>query len=113
MAAKRPVTEPRNNVPMDGSTNVLPGLVRRSGPTLELVDIGPHQLVNVTFRVDVVALTHARCRALLEGTSVNALVCRLLEDYSGIQPPPGEEIPRRLPRYRRQRDRTNDAGEVG
>ncbi len=90
------------------AATVMAGIARRDGPALELADRGAHELVNVTFRVDLVALTHARGRALLEGTSVNALVCRLLEEYSGIYPPPGEEIPRRLPRFRRHRVRATD-----
>jgi hypothetical protein len=95
---------------VDGSAqpNVLTGVGRRDGPATPLDDRWPHELVNVTFRVDLVSLAHARGRAFLEGTSINALVCGLLEDYSGIHPAPGEEIERRVPRYRRHRVRATD-----
>ena len=90
------------------ASNVLAGVARRDAPVAPLDDRWPHALVNVTFRVDLVSLAHARGRAFLEGTSVNALVCRLLEEYSGIYPPPGEELERRVPRYRRHRVRATD-----
>ena len=89
--------------------NVLEGIARRDAPPFEL-DRPDRQrrIVNVTFRVEEETLTFARGRALLSGTSVNALVCRLLEDYSGIHPLPGTEIERRLPSLRRTRVRMSE-----
>jgi hypothetical protein len=50
---------------------------------------------NVTFRLDPDVVTWARVRALLEGTSLNRAVARLLEEYARIpqwwlegEPPP-------------------------
>ncbi|HUH16808.1 MAG TPA: hypothetical protein VMM85_02570 [Methylomirabilota bacterium] len=62
----------------------------------------------MTFRVDDTTLNYARGRAVVEGTSVNALVCRLLEEYSGIARPPGQEISRRIPMFRSRQIRAID-----
>ena len=92
----------------DGShDNVLHGVTRRVG--LPAGVPGPNReprLINVTFRVDDLSLNYARGRAVVEGSSVNALVCRLLEDYSGYARPPGQEISRRIPMFRERRIRT-------
>lgn len=81
--------------------NVLHGVTRRTSlpPDVPEPIRGP-RLINVTFRVDDTTLNYARGRAVVEGTSVNALVCRLLEEYSGIARPPGQEISRRIPMFR-------------
>jgi hypothetical protein len=70
---------------------------------------GPPRLINVTIRVDDITLNWARGRAVVEGTSVSALVNRLLEDYSGIARPPGQEISRRIPMFRERRIRPHPA----
>jgi hypothetical protein len=89
--------------------NVLDGIVRRAeAPQGMIPRAGPPRVINVTFRVDDLALMHARGRAFLEGTSVNALVCRLLEDYSGIHPSPDHEVERRLPWTGRPRVRMSE-----
>jgi hypothetical protein len=86
--------------------NVLRGVTRRSHlpPGVPPPD-GPPRLINVTFRVDDVSLNWARGRAVVEGTSVSALVNRLLEEYSGVARPPGQEISRRIPMFRERRVR--------
>jgi hypothetical protein len=89
--------------------NVLHGVARRAGPLAGIIPrAGPPRLVNVTFRVDDLALMHARGRAFMDGTSVNALVCRLLEDYSGIHPSPEHEVERRAPWSGRPRVRMTE-----
>ena len=86
--------------------NVLHGVTRRTGlPAGMPAPIRPPRLINVTFRVDDLSLNYARGRAVVEGTSVNALVCRLLEEYSGVARPPGQEISRRIPMFRERRIR--------
>ena len=86
--------------------NVLHGVTRRTGlPAGMPAPIRPPRLINVTFRVDDLSLNYSRGRAVVEGTSVNALVCRLLEEYSGIARPPGQEISRRIPMFRERRIR--------
>ena len=42
-------------------------------------------MANLTITVDEETVKRARIRALEEGTSVNALVRRYLEDYAGVQ----------------------------
>ena len=86
--------------------NVLHGVTRRSVlPAGVPYPTGPPRLINVTFRVDDTSLNWARGRAVVEGTSVAALVNRLLEEYSGIARPPGQEISRRIPMFRPRRVR--------
>ena len=86
--------------------NVLQGVTRRTGlPAGVPAPIRPPFLINVTFRVDDLTLNYARGRAVVEGTSINALVCRLLEEYSGVARPPGQEISRRIPMFRERRIR--------
>jgi hypothetical protein len=86
--------------------NVLAGVTRRSRlPAGIPMPIGPPRLVNVTFRVDDISLNYARGRAVVEGTSISALVNRLLEEYSGLARPPGQEISRRIPMFRERRVR--------
>ena len=86
--------------------NVLHGVTRRTGlPSGVSAPIRPPRLINVTFRVDDLTLNYARGRAVVEGTSINALVCRLLEEYSGVARPPGQEISRRIPMFRERRIR--------
>ena len=78
--------------------NVLHGVLRRYAPPPGMDPPSrPPRLKNVTFCVDDVSLSYARGRAVVEGTSVNALVCRLLEEYSGVGRPPGHELSRRIP----------------
>jgi hypothetical protein len=89
--------------------NVLHGVTRRTGlPPGVPAPIRPPYLINVTFRVDDLTLNYARGRAVVEGTSINALVCRLLEEYSGVSRPPGQEISRRIPMFRERRIRRID-----
>jgi hypothetical protein len=91
------------------SDNVLDGVPRRLAPPAGLVDSPAARCdVNVTFRVEAFTLLCARARALVEGTSVNALVCRLLEDYSGVHPAPDDAVQPRLPRLERPRVRMTD-----
>lgn len=88
--------------------NVLHGVTRRARlPSDVPYPTGPPRLVNVTFRVDDTSLHWARGRALVEGTSVAALVNRLLEEYSGIARPPGQEISRRIPIFRERHVRSH------
>lgn len=83
--------------------NVLHGVLLRTSPPPGIdPPLGPPRLINVTFCVDDASLAFARGRAFVEGTSVNALVCRLLEEYSGVSRPPGQELSRRIPRFRRR-----------
>jgi len=90
----------------DARDNVLHGVTRRTGlPPGGPGPIRDPRLINVTFRVDDLTLNYARGRAVVEGTSINALVCRLLEDYSGYARPPGREISRRIPMFRERRIR--------
>ena len=78
--------------------NVLHGVLKRHAPPPGLDPPSrPPRLINVTFCVDDTALSYARGRAVVEQTSVNALVCRLLEEYSGVSRPPGQELSRRIP----------------
>lgn len=70
------------------NANVLSGIVRRDAPMVEVLPRSRVRWVNATFLVDRTALAHARGRALLDGTSVNALLNRLLAEYSGVYPPP-------------------------
>jgi hypothetical protein len=87
--------------------NVLHGVTRRSGPPPGMPPpIRPPRLINVTFRVDDLSLNYARGRAVVEGTSISALVNRLLEEYSGIARPPGHEISRRIPMFCERRVRS-------
>ena len=87
--------------------NVLCGVTRRVGlPPGVPEPIRDPRLINVTFRVDELTLNYGRGRAVVEGISVNALVCRLLEEYSGYMRPPGREISRRIPMFRERRIRT-------
>jgi hypothetical protein len=89
--------------------NVLLGVTRRMRlPEDVPAPIRPPRLVNVTFRVDDLSLGYARGRAVVEGTSISALVNRLLEEYSGIARPPGQEISRRIPMFRERRIRAID-----
>ena len=89
--------------------NVLHGVTRRTGlPEGVPAPIRPPFLINVTFRVDDLTLNYARGRAVVEGTSINALVCRFLEEYSGFSRPPGQEISRRIPMFRERRIRRID-----
>ncbi len=90
----------------DWRDNVLEGVTRRTGlpPGVPPPISGP-RLINVTFRVDDLSLNYARGRAVVEGTSINALVNRLLEEYSGVARPPGQEISRRTPMFRERRIR--------
>ena len=93
--------------PSDGlRENVLHGVTRRRGlpPGVPAPISGP-RLINVTFRVDDLSLNYSRGRAVVEGTSINALVNRLLEEYSGVARPPGQEISRRIPMFRERRIR--------
>ena len=80
--------------------NVLAGIPRRDGPMVEVLPRTQVRWINATFQVDMVALAHCRGRALLEGTSVNALLNRLLAEYSGIYPPPPEPAAGQAPRKR-------------
>jgi hypothetical protein len=90
----------------DWRENVLHGVTRRRAlPAGVRPPISGPRLINVTFRVDELSLNYARGRAVLEGTSINALVCRLLEEYSGVALPPGQEISRRIPMFRERRIR--------
>jgi hypothetical protein len=89
--------------------NVLLGVTLRRGlPPGVPAPTGPPRLINVTIRVDDLSLNYARGRAVVEGTSVSALVNRLLEEYSGISRPPGQEISRRIPMFRERRIRPVD-----
>lgn len=86
--------------------NVLAGVTRRDGLPSDVPPPGrPPRLVNVTIRVDDLTLNYARGRAVVEGTSISALVNQLLEEYSGIARPPGQEISRRIPMFRERRIR--------
>jgi hypothetical protein len=86
--------------------NVLLGVTLRRGlPPGVPAPTRPPRLINVTIRVDDLSLNYARGRAVVEGTSVSALVNRLLEEYSGISRPPGQEISRRIPMFRERRVR--------
>jgi hypothetical protein len=90
----------------EGHENVLRGVTRRRGlPPGVPAPIRPPRLVNVTFRVDDLTLNYARGRAVVEETSVAALVNQLLEEYSGLARPPGQEISRRIPMFRERRIR--------
>ena len=81
--------------------NVLFGVTRRrSLPDGIEPPRRPPRLINVTIRVDDTSLAYSRGRAVTEGTSVSALVNRLLEEYSGVARPPGMEISRRIPMFR-------------
>lgn len=73
--------------------NVLEGIARRDEPAVQITPRSSMQRVNATFRVDPLALSHARGRAVVEWTSVNALIDRLLAEYSGIYPPPEPPAP--------------------
>jgi len=85
---------------------VLEGITRRHGlPPGVPAPIRPPRLINVTFRVDDLTLNYARGRAVVEGTSISALVNRFLEEYSGLARPPGTEISRRIPMFRERRIR--------
>ena len=87
--------------------NVLAGVTRRFGLPAGLPPPdGAPRLINVTIRVDDISLNYARGRAVTEGTSISALVNRLLEEYSGIARPPGMEISRRIPMFRERRVRS-------
>ena len=84
--------------------NVLAGVRRRDRlPTDIPAPIREPRLINVTIRVDDLTLNYARGRAVVEGTSIAALVNRLLEEYSGVSRPPGHEISRRIPMFRERR----------
>lgn len=86
--------------------NVLLGVTRRRTlPEGIPAPTGPPRLINVTIRVDDLSLNYARGRAVVEGTSISALVNRLLEEYSGIARPPGQQISRRIPLFRERRIR--------
>jgi hypothetical protein len=86
--------------------NVLLGVTLRRGlPPGVPAPTRPPRLINVTIRVDDLSLNYARGRAVVEGTSVSALVNRLMEEYSGISRPPGQEISRRIPMFRERRIR--------
>jgi hypothetical protein len=89
--------------------NVLLGVTKRTSlPEGVPAPIRPPRLVNVTIRVDDLSLNYARGRAVVEGTSISALVNRLLEEYSGIARPPGQEISRRIPMFRERQIRAID-----
>jgi len=84
--------------------NVLAGVRRRDQlPSDVPAPIRPPRLINVTIRVDDLTLGYARGRAVVEGTSIAALVNRLLEEYSGVARPEGEQISRRIPMFRERR----------
>lgn len=86
--------------------NVLAGVTRREGlPPGVPPPFRPPRLVNLTIRVDDLSLNYARGRAVVEGTSISALVNQLLEEYSGIARPPGQEISRRIPMFRERQIR--------
>ena len=86
--------------------NVLHGVTRRRQvPPHVPPPFGRPRLINVTIRVDNQSLNYARGRAVVEGTSISALVNQLLEEYSGIARPPGQEISRRIPMFRERRIR--------
>ena len=86
--------------------NVLLGVTRRRRlPEGVPAPTRPPRLINVTIRVDDLTLGYARGRAVVEGTSISALVNRLLEEYSGIARPPGQQISRRIPMFRERRIR--------
>ena len=73
----------------------------RSTPTSSSPDpsfVYPRRLINVTFRVDDLVLLYAGGRAFREGTSLNALVNRFLEDYSDVHPPAWARPKRRIAR---------------
>jgi hypothetical protein len=104
----------RDNVPPAGATdpellqalreNVLAGVKRRQGLPSDIpAPIRGPRLINVTIRVDDLTLNYARGRAVVEGTSIAALVNRLLEEYSGVARPEGERISRRIPMFRERR----------
>jgi hypothetical protein len=96
--------EQREKVLAGLAENVLLGVTRRYGlPKGVNPPMRPARLVNVTIRVDDTSLNYARGRAVTEGTSVSALVNRLLEEYSGVARPPGQEISRRIPMFRERR----------
>lgn len=89
--------------------NVLLGVTKRTNlPEGVPAPIRPPRLVNVTIRVDDLSLNYARGRAVVEGTSISAMVNRLLEEYSGIARPPGQEISRRIPMFRERQIRAID-----
>lgn len=84
--------------------NVLMGVKRRDQlPSDVPAPIRGPRLINVTIRVDDLTLNYARGRAVVEGTSIAALVNRLLEEYSGVARPEGEQISRRIPMFRERR----------
>ena len=87
--------------------NVLLGVTRRRKlPVGVPAPNRPPRLINVTIRVDDLSLGYACGRAVVEGTSISALVNRLLlEEYSGIARPPGQQISRRIPMFRERRIR--------
>jgi hypothetical protein len=86
--------------------NVLLGVTRRRElPAGVAPPRRPPRLINVTIRVDDTSLNYARGRAVTEGTSISALVNQLLEEYSGVSRPPGQEISRRIPMFRERRVR--------
>lgn len=89
--------------------NVLFGVTRRRAlPPGVPEPTRPPRLINVTIRVDDLSLNYARGRAVVEGTSISALVNRLLEEYSGVARPPGQQISRRIPMFRERRIRPVD-----
>jgi hypothetical protein len=96
--------EQREKVLAGLEENVLLGVTRRYRlPEGVHPPMRPPRLINVTIRVDDTSLAYARGRAVTEGTSVSALVNRLLEEYSGVARPPGQEISRRIPMFRERR----------
>ena len=85
--------------------NVLAGVERRDTPMVEVLPRRAARIVNATFRLDEMALAHARGPALLEGTSVNALIAQLISEYSGVAVPPPPPSP---PQPTRRRVRMTD-----
>lgn len=84
--------------------NVLVGVKRRDQlPSDVPAPVRGPRLINVTIRVDDLTLNYARGRAVVEGTSIAALVNRLLEEYSGVARPEGQQISRRIPMFRERR----------
>ncbi|HET7685615.1 MAG TPA: hypothetical protein VFM19_04330 [Candidatus Limnocylindria bacterium] len=89
---------------MAETVNVLAGIARRDAPAVDIIPRTHTRWINVTFEVDDLALAHARGRAVLEGTSINQLVQRLLAEYSGIAP-----VPKPPPPPPRKRVRMTDS----
>jgi hypothetical protein len=108
--ARRNLERQRSEGPRE---NVLHGVLRRHSPPPGLdPPIRPPRPINVTFCVNDTALAYSRGRAVVEGTSVNALVCRFLEEYSGVSRPPGSELSRRIPMFRRRPTKPSESDDA-